>query len=1353
MFKYISEKANNGLLFPFFIKMNGEAETQISSSAKYYYIHDMISTLISNQRLISYISENRMDMNRIPSEIKDYLLRNSDRKMEVIVLQCYEYNNSGIQQNEKHLVTVIGHTYTHYVEDNRGEFELSKCGADEFDFETNQYKLRRYRKECSYSEEESNKRVLELVRQGENVCGNSHKYINEFCYNLYKQYIDKTQFKGRLIKIPQGFTYPLLMQSRFIKSEIVIFGDASNLEIVDDSDIKSYDYNHKTLSLDIETLLVDEEGNRKEDEIIQISLVYQEGNRLRRCIGVTQRHAITDSTFYNFEEIAAFFDQRRMPDVEVYCVKDEKHLIETFKEIVYDVKPDYLAGYNVAGFDFQILLKSANRYSIDLIDDLSPIRGFEANKFHITRALNAFKKRQLAKKLDNQASLSLLEDSSLFEISCRLFPGMLINDLYRCHKGEKLDEIAITQLGIGKEDVSYSDIPTLFYSCNDLDRSNLLKYNIKDSLLVAALICTSDNFCSYKFFVTSSYIAKVPHSEFYNQQKSPLLAAMFYYEFKKKGMLQELKIKPSRESDKLCITELIHYYLYYKGPNIYWLTTELIEKFNSGEIKTKTAMKHFDFHSHYGNLKSVNFSTALEMLHHQFHTVKEKNTKHGFRFYTLTHLMLFLRFLAEGSENSCDVENVITDYYKQNFLGRYAKLSHGRSKSKYVSNIDDEKKMTAEIISFIKYLSRRSISASHTADNLANAYIENEMVNVKHKGMIRHFAVYLNGNSSGVAQSGLLEFLIRFNESKGPMRFSDRYTPDTFCEEVVKLISPNLLMKFDTPFKYDGAYVCLPKPGIENEYPICCLDYSSMYPCLGISHNMGPETIITQNKIRMYNLKEGIDYDQINLYSRDDHRSVSISNLNANETSNYICFLKPKYSKSVIADVWRRILDKRLVYKRLIGTFSDSDENRRVKEMSDTFKITANSVYGVLPLMGSWKISAAITSKGRQNIQNVASDIERTHHGVTVYGDTDSVMFHFKLNTDKLCSLYDDGTLLAKGWIKDQSSSVIRGCNETPYKKGCLIAAEISKCIANDLNSRHLQIPQTAIHFPPSKLEHEKVMLPFVIFNQKHYFAKIMDDAVNENVIFKGLECCKRTKLQATDEIEKVMFSDLLRKSPSTWNTYKLSCFIVKQIINDRYDLKKICSRKKITVTSNRLLKSSSDAGIQLFQRMKQRGEITDTAGLDKITVQVVKVTNSENANRVKYESLAYLTKLQEESKPLHLDMVAIVKQILREVVSIMKVIHPERTYTYFADLLKLKTSETVDESEFRIFVKPLTEKKKKNILQAESCLKDSDTTRTIHHFFQSTPSSSTSIKRKAVEYNQTSPRKRMKQTKLNFLQ
>jgi hypothetical protein len=284
----------------------------------------------------------------------------------------------------------------------------------------------------------------------------------------------------------------------------------------------------------------------------------------------------------------------------------------------------------------------------------------------------------------------------------------------------------------------------------------------------------------------------------------------------------------------------------------------------------------------------------------------------------------------------------------------------------------------------------------------------------------------------------------------------------------------------------------------------------------------------------------------------------------------------------------------------------------------------------------------------------------------------------------------------------------------------------------------HIKQPQRAIYHPPSKLEHEKVMLPFVIFGRKHYFAKVVDTDKNDVHIIRGLEVRRRNRLKATEIVETTMFKDLLQRNPNTFETFSVANSIVSALLDGSIDLSLISSRKKVSIAQKRM--NVKDAGFELFKRMKDRGEIVETGGLDKLSIDVIKVQNS--ASGVKYDSLTNLQSLQASKHKLDLDSKAVVKQILNEVVKIMAVVHTPETFTYFGNLIKLKTVANPNRQQFENFRRPENEKK--------SIYKDvpaNSTNNTLHNYFQITLSGE---KRKCTSESNKSE-KRLKQMTLPF--
>jgi hypothetical protein len=176
-------------------------------------------------------------------------------------------------------------------------------------------------------------------------------------------------------------------------------------------------------------------------------------------------------------------------------------------------------------------------------------------------------------------------------------------------------------------------------------------------------------------------------------------------------------------------------------------------------------------------------------------------------------------------------------------------------------------------------------------------------------------------------------------------------------------------------------------------------------------------------------------------------------------------------------------------------------------------------------------------------------------------------------------------------------------------------------------------------------------------------------------------------------------------------------------------------------VTASRLNGKKFDAGVELYKRMKQRGQIIDAGGLDKISIDVVKVLNHEDKSKLKLESLDYLYHLKGENKPLDLDSKAIVKQVLREVISIMAVIHPPSTCKYYDDLLELKLSPDANPTDFEKFISPLDDIAPKN--ESESNVKKSLLVKSLYSFFDVT--NDTLKPKEPLQKNESQKRKKRK--------
>ncbi len=319
-------------------------------------------------------------------------------------------------------------------------------------------------------------------------------------------------------------------------------------------------------------------------------------------------------------------------------------------------------------------------------------------------------------------SISTLEDNGLFRLSYALFPGVLVNDLYRCHKGEKLDELARSALGIGKEDVSYVEIPRLYYSDRECDRSKLLKYNIVDSLLCAALINVKDDFVSYKFFVTSSYASKVPHSEFFGMQNAPDIAHVLL-------RVQEDRHAPGREDQTVARESQT-----LRGTGLAAFRvrpTVLLLRGQGGGRKVRVGR---DQDEDRGEAVFFRPGRPARGGHARGDrrtetTVRECSAKERQARVAVLHAHSLdaVRAVSDTQTQtaSFDNEGLIGDFYKTARLGRYAavNIAKGKWSKSGKSAIDDEMKLTRLLSELLRYLSgRRNVSSTHAVSQLVDDF-------------------------------------------------------------------------------------------------------------------------------------------------------------------------------------------------------------------------------------------------------------------------------------------------------------------------------------------------------------------------------------------------------------------------------------------------------------------------------------------------------------------------------------------------------------------------------------------------------------------------------------------------------
>lgn len=152
--------------------------------------------------------------------------------------------------------------------------------------------------------------------------------------------------------------------------------------------------------------------------------------------------------------------------------KYESSMLMAFAQIIREIDPDIITGYNIANFDIPYCVNRAKAIRINEMQFLSRLLYKKIKLKESTFSSNQYGKKET------------------FEITCY---GRTIFDLYiyvqKLYKlrSYSLNAVALKFLGEMKEDVAHHQITPLFNG-DDIDRRRLLVYCLKDSLLPIRLI-------------------------------------------------------------------------------------------------------------------------------------------------------------------------------------------------------------------------------------------------------------------------------------------------------------------------------------------------------------------------------------------------------------------------------------------------------------------------------------------------------------------------------------------------------------------------------------------------------------------------------------------------------------------------------------------------------------------------------------------------------------------------------------------------------------------------------------------------------------------------------------------------
>nr|BAO20830.1 DNA polymerase delta catalytic subunit [Branchinella kugenumaensis] len=330
--------------------------------------------------------------------------------------------------------------------------------------------------------------------------------------------------------------------------------------------------------------------------------------------------------------------------------------------------------------------------------------------------------------------------------------------------------------------------------------------------------------------------------------------------------------------------------------------------------------------------------------------------------------------------------------------------------------------------------------------------------------------------------------------------------------------------------EFEGATVIEPLKGFY-AVPIATLDFSSLYPSIMMAHNLCYTTLLNSNTMSKFDL------------SPDDFIKTPTGNL----------FVKSSIRKGLLPEILENLLAARKRAKSELAVEKDPFRKKVLDGRQLALKISANSVYGFtgaqvgkLPCL---EISQSVTAFGRQMIEKTKCEVEAKftmangykHDAKVIYGDTDSVMVKFGVET------VADAMVLGKEAAEYVSEKFVK----------------------------------------PIKLEFEKVYFPYLLINKKRYAGLYFTKPDKwDKMDCKGIETVRRDNCPLAAAILNTCLQKLLmERDPDGAVEY------VKQQISDllcnKVDISQLVITKELTKTDKEY--SAKQAHVELANKMKKR--------------------------------------------------------------------------------------------------------------------------------------------------------------------
>lgn len=216
--------------------------------------------------------------------------------------------------------------------------------------------------------------------------------------------------------------------------------------------------------------------------------------------------------------------------------------------------------------------------------------------------------------------------------------------------------------------------------------------------------------------------------------------------------------------------------------------------------------------------------------------------------------------------------------------------------------------------------------------------------------------------------------------------------------EKEQYVHPPVFQHTEDDRPLEGAYVHDCRAGFyDHSFPVCVLDFASLYPSIIIAYNLSPETLLQgdsgQAFLHEHGLVEGQDYFKV-----------------AIGTEQPVWFLSAAYMgrPAMLPAMLQDLLESRRATKREMKAVDDqqSFQYKLLDAQQLAKKVICNSAYGYMAMkiqsatLRCRQVAAATTYYGRTLIKETERlALAFDSDCICVYGDTDSVMIGFPRST------------------------------------------------------------------------------------------------------------------------------------------------------------------------------------------------------------------------------------------------------------------------------------------------------------------------------------------------------------------